>query len=330
MLREEFYGKNMSMDKVNAEYMTACRTIHCLNGVNYITMKNGKQKKFEYKNGFEKPEKKQEDFFNSIGSRSIGVKLREPLNYHLEPVIDSMPLVTTENDSLDTLLVRVQKTIFQGVAIRLYTSPNYNDALTAWQKLKPAQNDLIALLSTEYPYQSAIVVGNSLSLKLKNNLYEMREFASFILKIYPESSHSFQAIYKGINNACETIRIENKYTANPKGKKPKVENNNPIFTLVEEMPQFPGGNDSLLVFIQYNVVYPKDAIENDIQGKVFVRFVVYDTGEIGNIEVMKSVHPSLDDEAVLVIAEMPLWQPGKQQGKPVNCYYNIPVNFRLD
>lgn len=99
---------------------------------------------------------------------------------------------------------------------------------------------------------------------------------------------------------------------------------------VEEMPEFPGGVSALLQYIASNVIYPDDAIKNNIQGKVFIKFVVTPDGSADNVEVSKSVDPLLDNEAIRVIKSLPKFRPGKQGGIPVPVWYSIPVNFKIE
>lgn len=100
-----------------------------------------------------------------------------------------------------------------------------------------------------------------------------------------------------------------------------------IFQVVEDMPQFPGG--SVQKWIAKNVKYPMIAQENNIQGKVFVQFVIEKDGSVSDVKVARSVDPSLDKEAIRVVKAMPKWKPGKQRGKPVRVSYTVPINFQL-
>lgn len=102
------------------------------------------------------------------------------------------------------------------------------------------------------------------------------------------------------------------------------------FTVVEEMPSFPGGNAALLKYVFENVVYPEIARENNIQGRVTVKFCVTATGGVSQIMVMKGVDAELDKEVVRVISTLPPFKPGKQSGKPVPVWYVIPITFRLN
>lgn len=102
-----------------------------------------------------------------------------------------------------------------------------------------------------------------------------------------------------------------------------------IFQVVEEMPEFPGGMGECLKFLGKNIKYPTISQENGVQGKVIVQFVVNKDGTIVDPVVVRSVDPYLDKEALRVIATMPKWKPGKQRGKAVRVKYTVPVTFKL-
>lgn len=102
-----------------------------------------------------------------------------------------------------------------------------------------------------------------------------------------------------------------------------------IFVFVEFMPEFPGGDQALLKFLAKEVKYPVVAQENGIEGRVFVSFVIDETGSITDIHVIRGVDPALDSEALRVIRNMPKWKPGKQGGKTVKVRYNVPISFEL-
>ncbi|MCR5199134.1 MAG: energy transducer TonB [Prevotella sp.] len=102
-----------------------------------------------------------------------------------------------------------------------------------------------------------------------------------------------------------------------------------VFEVVEQMPQFPGGDGALMQYLSSHIKYPVVAEENGIQGRVVCTFVVERNGSITDVRVVKSVDPSLDKEAVRVIKGMPNWIPGKQNGSAVRVKYTVPVTFRL-
>ena len=102
-----------------------------------------------------------------------------------------------------------------------------------------------------------------------------------------------------------------------------------VFFVVEDMPKFPGGDLALKRWIANHVKYPAVARENDIQGKVFVRFVVTSTGKVDKVQIVRGVDPLLDAEAVRVVKALPRWKPGYQRNKPVSVWYTVPINFKL-
>ena len=108
-----------------------------------------------------------------------------------------------------------------------------------------------------------------------------------------------------------------------------VKDNNEIFEIVENMPEFPGGMAELMKFLQQNIKYPEQAQKDSIQGRVIVQFTIKKTGEVSSTTVVRSVSPELDAEAIRVVNAMPLWTPGEQKGEPVNVKFTLPIQFRL-
>ena len=103
----------------------------------------------------------------------------------------------------------------------------------------------------------------------------------------------------------------------------------PVFFIVEDMPEFPGGEVELRKYIAKSVKYPVIAQENGIQGRVYISFVVSKKGEVTEVKVARGVDPNLDKEAIRVVKAMPKWKPGKQRGKAVKVSYTVPINFVL-
>ena len=110
---------------------------------------------------------------------------------------------------------------------------------------------------------------------------------------------------------------------------PPKEEETKVFDVVEVMPSFPGGQAALFEWLSKNIKYPVVAEENGVQGRVIVTFVVERNGSITDVQVVKSVDPSLDKEAVRVVKAMPHWIPGKQNGSAVRVKFTVPVTFRL-
>ena len=101
-----------------------------------------------------------------------------------------------------------------------------------------------------------------------------------------------------------------------------------VYDVVKQQPQFPGGNEGLMKYLQETIKYPAEAAKQGIEGRVIVQFVVGSDGTVGNVKLMRPVNPLLDQEALRVINAMPKWTPGKQDGKPVAVKYTLPVTFR--
>ena len=108
-----------------------------------------------------------------------------------------------------------------------------------------------------------------------------------------------------------------------------AESTEKTYVVVEQMPAFPGGDAALMKYLSENIKYPEAAEKAGEQGRVVVNFIVEKDGAISNVNVVRSVTPTLDAEAVRVIKAMPKWVPGKQDGQSVRVKYNVPVSFKL-
>lgn len=102
-----------------------------------------------------------------------------------------------------------------------------------------------------------------------------------------------------------------------------------IFAVVEKMPEFPGGKEAMQKFIVQHIAYPQKALEEEIQGKVYVRFVVNKNGDIEQVKILRGIGGGCDQEAMKVVKKMPRWKPGVLRGKPVPVLFTLPVRFKL-
>ena len=142
-------------------------------------------------------------------------------------------------------------------------------------------------------------------------------------------------------SSIESITVDKPDESNPKKGNVRItlKNNDPsksngtsnreVFVSVEQIPEYPGGMDELMKFLAQNIRYPEEAMKNNIQGRVIVKFIVTDDGSVVDPTIVKGVDQSLDQEALRVVNSMPKWKPGTVNGKPVSCYFTLPVNFRL-
>ena len=105
--------------------------------------------------------------------------------------------------------------------------------------------------------------------------------------------------------------------------------NDGIFQVVENQPEFPGGMAELMKYLKKNLRYPQICKEQGLQGRVIVQFVVNPDSTLSDFNVIKSVNPHLDKEALRLVSSMPKWKPGEQRGKPVSVRFTLPVTFRL-
>lgn len=110
----------------------------------------------------------------------------------------------------------------------------------------------------------------------------------------------------------------------------QTKKNDMLFSVVEVMPQYPGGQIAMMKYIMENMKYPEQAMKKGIQGRVAVSFIIEKDGSISNVRPIHSVHTLLDKEAVRVVKSMPKWSPGKQHGKPVRVQLIVPIMFKLN
>ena len=104
----------------------------------------------------------------------------------------------------------------------------------------------------------------------------------------------------------------------------------PIFTVVEQQPEFPGGTTEMYRYLAKNIKYPSAASRANVSGRVFMTFVVNTDGSIQDVQVMKGLGFGCDEEATRVVKSMPKWKPGRQSGRPVRVKFNLPINFQLE
>lgn len=147
------------------------------------------------------------------------------------------------------------------------------------------------------------------------------------------SFNALKAAYKDMFEVIDRGMIRfNFYEITKEGTPPNASESNAevneVLENVEEMPQFPGGVSEMMKYISQNLCFPKTAEQNGIQGRVIVRFVVTAEGKVRDAQVLRSLNPDCDKEAIRLVESMPNWIPGKQNGKAVSVYYTLPIIFR--
>lgn len=103
-----------------------------------------------------------------------------------------------------------------------------------------------------------------------------------------------------------------------------------VFVVADEMPSLPGGEAAIRESISRNLRYPESALERNIDGKVFVKFIVTKDGSVANVTISRPVDSSIDEEAIRVVKMLPKFTPGKKDGKPVNVWYSLPISFQIN
>ncbi len=177
------------------------------------------------------------------------------------------------------------------------------------------------------------------------NYLETKRALSEFQKCFSKQGYSVKAVitpekYERENNQSQAVLyalqhpfgLLNPYIEEPIEiiePEPYVTEDTSIYQVVEVMPQFPGGNEALYAFIKKTLIYPVVAKENGITGTVFVQMVLEKNGAITQIEVIRGVEKLLDQEAIRVVRLFPDFIPGLQNGKPVRCFFRLPIRFRL-
>lgn len=222
-----------------------------------------------------------------------------------------------ETKKSDKANLEKKKIIFFQLGLLLILSASF--VIFEWkiQKKDPTTSNLIAGIDIEYEMLPVKRIEKPKPKPQKNNHKPISE-----IEIITNN--------KETNNISEKCRLEN--ADNIKIEYPeinKIEVSDPKITYnrVEKMPEFEGGIKELQKFIVKNIRYPQKALENDVQGRVYVKFLVTRTGKIDCVKVVKKVHKLLDKEAVRLVKTMPDWKPGTKFNQPVNVWQIIPVVF---
>ena len=181
------------------------------------------------------------------------------------------------------------------------------DSLTVGKVLKESDTHLTGDIDYRSPEDCVIVEKRQPTAKIRTAKFKASPKKEEVDTAYTE-------ITKGATNTIPVV-----------GQVPEE-----IFgDVVEQMPSFPGGTQALFEYLKENVTYPEECEGTCVQGRVVVSFVVEKDGSITEAKVVKSVYPSLDEEALRVVNSMPKWRPGKQNGNSVRTKYTIPINFKL-
>jgi len=199
--------------------------------------------------------------------------------------------------------------------------------LASYNTYKPTSKKITEKLIAQYGEDAVNGVIVIRSIKQKANETTIQEISP--ANIFIDTYLGSNASKNGPIRNGKTIKITNVNTADTDNVRKKDSSGNKIYDVIEQMPEFPGGDTAFLNYINKNLQYPINARNNHIQGRVITRFVVNSSGKVEQAEILKSIDPECDKEALRVLYSLPDFIPGKQNGKNVSVWYTMPITFRL-
>ena len=231
-----------------------------------------------------------------------------------------------------------------GASILVRGTTNGTLAIDGKFSIEANEGDVLVVSFIGLQTQSVIVPkggSESMVVSMKEEVQNLNEMV--VVGYAPQDDGTLEIKGKMTDKDGKEYDMKGKMTTEKKGdttinqvdwsrtpKADKADEEQVIFQVVEEMPDFPGGMKECMKFLARNMKYPMAAQEAKIEGRVVVQFVVDRDGSVNDIKVVRSISPELDAEAVRVIGLMPKWNPGKQRGKAVAVKYTMPIQFRLD
>ncbi|GGN10447.1 hypothetical protein GCM10010967_52890 [Dyadobacter beijingensis] len=270
---------------------------------------------------------------NQVGSFSFLkwiVINRSDYEHHFDAILRHEMVHTQQRHSLDILLVEVLRAIFW-----------FNPVLLLYKRsLQEIHEYLADAQAPNREHYARFLVAYALNApvaSLTNHFFKPSQIKNRIQMIYKNRTSKWMlgtyvvaATLIG-TSALFVAGCENqvsKENGSEKSEAPST-GGGPVFTIVEQQPEYPGGNEAMYHFLARNIKYPSSASRADVSGKVFVNFVVTTDGDIQDVKVLKGIGFGCDEEAVRVISDFPKWTPGRQNGKAVNVKYTVPIMFQL-
>ncbi|MBE9466357.1 TonB family protein [Dyadobacter subterraneus] len=284
---------------------------------------------------------------NRVGSFSFLkwiVVNRNDYENHFDPILRHETVHMQQWHSIDILLVEILKIVFWFNPVLLlykkslqevhefladYEAPNRENYATFL--VSYALNAPIASLTNHFYKPSQIKTRIQMIYKNRSSkwLLSTYVFAAALITTVAIFVAGCEQKEKSESATSEKVEADKKTEPLKKEVEGKLKERN-VYTVVEEQPEFPGGISAMFGFLAKNIKYPEAAAKANVEGKVFLSFVVTETGETEDIVILKGVGYGCDAEAIRVLKLFPKWKPGKQNGVPVNVKYNLPINFQLD
>ncbi|PWJ57650.1 TonB family protein [Dyadobacter jejuensis] len=261
--------------------------------------------------------------------------------HHFEPILRHETVHLQQRHSLDILLVEALRIVFW-----------FNPILLLYKRELQIVHEFLADKDAQnrqhYAHFLLSYVAGQRVTGLTNTFFQSSQIKTRITMLYKKPTSawmlsSYVVVMLGLGSVAltvagcqqtsdqkeatlpESIKVEGdqeRIDASLEGKK--------IFAVVEQQPEFPGGQEKLFQFLGDNLKYPEEATRANIEGKVVVSFVVTETGEIGQAKVQKGIGHGCDEEALRVVKAFPKWTPGAQDGQAINVRYVLPINFQLN
>lgn len=279
---------------------------------------------------------------NQVGSFSFLkwiVINRNDYENHFDAILRHEMVHTHQRHSLDILLVEVLRTLFWFHPVL----PLYKRSL---QEIHEYLADAEAPNREHYAKFLVAYALNAPVAALTNHFFKPSQIKNRIKMIYKSRTSKWMlgtyAVAAALIGSVAVFVAGCESQVSKETEPPKVEQkeavvvpdeavkDEKVYTVVDKQPLFPGGVKEMYKFLGQNIRYPKKAIDANVQGRVFLAFVVTETGEISDLRILKGLGAGCDEEALRVVSTMPKWVPGEVDGKPVRVKYNLPINFQLE
>ncbi|MDR1683527.1 MAG: TonB family protein [Candidatus Symbiothrix sp.] len=267
-------------------------------------------------------------------AKDINLDSREWLNLVFEGRNQSYGAYELREDSSNRHLLAIAVVIAVGFAL-LFLPKLVIPAKTVPLPLQASENEEVRLTQVVIPQKPAIKpveIVSASAVPLRSTIQFNNPTIVLDPLVAPEEGMINQddLTYSDATSGPETIVGDPKGIVHPSTVAPPTEaSEEPIIDHADDAPIFDPAHGNLLQWLSKNIRYPIDAIEMGQEGKVILRFVVEMDGSIGNVQILRSLYPSLDREAVRVVKKMPKWTPGMKQGKAVRVYYTLPIKFKI-
>jgi len=253
--------------------------------------------------------------------RRIGIS-QSDYQHHFDMILRHELVHVRQQHSLDILLIEVLKVFFWFHPVISYYKESLQELHEYLADREVDNRDIYAEYLVAYTLNCHHPV-------LVNHFYKSSLLKQRIKMMYKDQSPKWKrSLY--VMTALLGVGIMAVVAAcseqDRNGKDPGIAPTE-VYTAVEEVPEFPGGAKAMYQYLASQIRFPKEAIENNVSGRVFLQFVVRKDGSIGDVEIIKGIGYGCDAEAVRVVRSMPNWKPGKEKGVPVNVKYTLPVAF---